>query len=94
VFAAAHPVSVFGAGGADVVVDVRGILSAAPSSFTAGAKTRAIRAWAGPWIVDERWWDPEVGRRASRFQIVDDAGSAWLLVLDAGNTWWLEAKYD
>jgi protein ImuB len=99
VFAAAHPVSVFGPDGAPVLVNDRGILSAAPASFATGAKVRAIRAWAGPWIIDERWWDPEVGRRASRFQIVDDAGSAWLLVCthtrgDAGNAWWLEAKYD
>jgi len=94
VFAAAHPVGVFAVDGSEVVVDDRGILSAAPARFSAGAKVREIRAWAGPWIVDERWWDPEAGRRASRFQIVDDAGSAWLLVLDAGNAWWLEAKYD
>ena len=99
VFAAAHPVSVFARDGTDVQVDERGILSAAPASFAAGARTRRIAAWAGPWIVDERWWDPETGRRASRFQIVDDAGSAWLLACihkrgDGSNTWWLEAKYD
>ena len=96
VFPTGHPVHVFGADGRAVAVDERGTLSAAPTEFSAGAsgaKLRRITAWAGPWIVDERWWDPATSRRLSRFQVVDDQGVAWLLVLDDGN-WVAEARYD
>jgi protein ImuB len=100
VFATGHPVHVFGADGRSVTVDERGTLSAAPTEFSAGAsgaasgaKLRKVTAWAGPWIVDERWWDPTTSRRASRFQVVDDSGIAWLLVLADGN-WVAEARYD
>jgi len=89
-------VHVFDASGTSVMVDERGTLSAPPVSFsaTAAATTlRQITAWAGPWLVDQRWWDDDEGRRASRFQVVDSTGSAWLLVLD-GEHWLLEAKYD
>jgi len=96
VFSSPHPVHVFDASGTSVMVDERGTLSAPPVSFsaTAAATTlRQITAWAGPWLVDQRWWDDDEGRRASRFQVVDSTGSAWLLVLD-GEHWLLEAKYD
>lgn len=101
VFPTGHPVHVFGADGRSVTVDDRGALSAAPTEFSAGASGSTLRkviAWAGPWIVDERWWDPSTSRRASRFQVVDDSGIAWLLVLrndgpDDGN-WVAEARYD
>jgi len=96
VFAVPHPVHVFAADGTAVTVDERGILSGAPVTFSPTAAARSLReiaAWAGPWLVDQRWWDDEAGRRASRFQIVDTVGSAWLLVLD-GDHWLLEAKYD
>lgn len=52
-----------------------------------------VRAWAGPWPVVERWWDPAAAKRVHRFQIVDDDGCAWLLVRD-GDGWWAEARYD
>jgi len=97
VFAVPHPVTVFADDGSDISVDDRGILSAAPSRFASGGSMRSITAWAGPWVIDERWWDADTGRRASRFQVVDETGSAWLLVLDGlddRSTWWLEAKYD
>ena len=87
VFAVPHPVHVFDAAGLPVTVDERGALSAAPVRFSATASATSLReitAWAGPWLVDQRWWDDDEGRRASRFQMVDSTGSAWLL----------EAKYD
>ncbi|MFF2369328.1 DNA polymerase Y family protein [Agromyces sp. NPDC058110] len=74
----------------------------APGSVpgTAGAARRTdgfgavpVRAWAGPWPVVERWWDPAAAKRVHRFQIVDDDGCAWLLVRD-GDGWWAEARYD
>ncbi|WP_210481452.1 DNA polymerase Y family protein [Naasia sp. SYSU D00948] len=81
--------------GAPVSVDERGVLSGPPARFAAPntGHARPVRAWTGPWTVEERWWDPEQGRRLSRFQVVDDDGEAWLLVLE-GDSWWAEARYD
>ena len=53
----------------------------------------AITAWAGPWPVTERWWDPAHARRQARFQLVTDDGSAWLAVVQDGR-WLIEASYD
>jgi len=99
VFPAGHPVHVFSADGRGVTVDDRGALSAPPVEFSAGSnpRLRRVTAWAGPWIVDERWWDAKTSRRVSRFQMVDDSGLAWLLVLSgdgAASSWVAEARYD
>ena len=93
VFSDRHPVFVFGEAGADVSVDARGVLSTAPIQFGSGSKQFAITAWAGPWPIDERWWSAEHAKKAWRFQLVDDTGCAWLLVLEGGS-WWAEARYD
>ena len=50
-------------------------------------------AWAGPWPVEERWWDPLTRRRRARFQLVTEDGQAHLVVLAEGR-WWLAATYD
>jgi protein ImuB len=99
VFPAGHPVHVFGAGGAAVSVDDRGVLSAAPVEFSAesGGAMRRVTAWAGPWTIDERWWDAKTSQRASRFQVVDETGIAWLLVYAGRGPaahWVAEARYD
>lgn len=52
-----------------------------------------VRAWAGPWPIEERWWDPAAGRSVHRLQIVTDDESAWLLLHEHGS-WWAEARYD
>ncbi|GAB2458944.1 protein ImuB [Conyzicola lurida] len=93
VFPTAHPVHVFAAGGDAVTVDERGALSAAPLEFGASGRLRRVAAWAGPWIVDERWWDAQTRQRASRFQLVDDDGIAWLLAFTDPH-WIAEARYD
>ncbi len=81
-------------GGRLVVVDDRGMISAPPSLLLSpdGAR-RMVTSWAGPWPIEERWWDADAHRRANRFQIVDAEGDAWLLVLDDG-VWWAEGRYD
>jgi protein ImuB len=35
-----------------------------------GGPWAPVRAWAGPWCVDERWWDPIAHRRRARLQVV------------------------
>jgi protein ImuB len=93
VFSSRHPVSVFASDGSVVGVDDRGFVTRPPAQFASGSTVRGVRGWAGPWPVDERWWDASTARSAHRFQLVDDAGSAWLLVLE-GQDWFLEGKYD
>ncbi len=94
VFEVPRLAAVIDARGAAIDVNERGVLSGIPAQFsTDGRALRPVAAWAGPWIIDERWWDVGASRRASRFQVVDVSGTAWLLVLDT-HVWWAEAKYD
>lgn len=80
--------------GRPVSVDERGELSAPPAVMVSQTGSRReLTAWAGPWPLDERWWDSAAARTASRFQVVDGAGMAWLLVLD-DEGWWAEGRYD
>jgi len=76
-------------------VGPRGDLTAAPAWFSPGprAHRRAVRSWAGPWRLRQRWWDAEESREAERFQILDSENEAWLL-LGEGGQWWAEARYD
>lgn len=95
VFSEPPPVTLLGDDGLPLGVGARGGLSAAPAWFVpaAGARRRAVRSWAGPWPLRERWWDAAEGRRAERFQILDGDGEAWLLLGEDGS-WWAEARYD
>jgi protein ImuB len=86
-------VEVTDATGARVLVGEREALSAAPAMLGIGARRRGIRSWAGPWPISERGWDAVRRRRAHRFQVVDDEGAAWLLVLEDGQ-WSAEGRYD
>jgi len=52
-----------------------------------------IDAWAGPWPIDELWWDSDQARQVARFQITGVDGSAWLLIIE-NDQWWTEARYD
>jgi protein ImuB len=88
IFPTPHPVHVLDARGETIQVDDRGTLSAPPAHFSptgSGRTMRQIQAWAGPWPIDERWWDNETHRRSHRFQVVDASGMAWLLVLVSGS---------
>lgn len=93
VFAGRLPVALLDEGGSEITVDDRGALSATPTWFVADHRRGQVRAWAGPWPVVERWWDPQQSRRATRFQLVDNEGTAWLLLLDQ-NGFTAEARYD
>ena len=94
VFAEPRPAEVVGADGAVVGVTGRGAVTAAPARVSvAGDRWAEVVAWAGPWPVDERWWDEPAHRRRARFQAVVADGSAWLLALEGGR-WWAEASYD
>jgi protein ImuB len=76
-------------------VTSRGLLTADPVLFTVDRMSppTRVQAWAGPWPIDELWWDPAQARQVARFQVVGVDGSAWLLVVEDGR-WWCEARYD
>ncbi len=91
-----HPVAVdlWDAAERPVVVDGRGNLSAPPRRLRSGPGSgEEVVAWAGPWPVDERWWDPRRHRRRVRVQVVLGNGVAHLVVLDGGR-WSIAATYD
>jgi protein ImuB len=88
------PAEVVDEAGAVVTVDGRGLLGSPPSRVRVQGRTwSAVTAWAGPWLVDERWWDPAAHRRLVRLQATTDQGAAYLLRL-AGGRWGVEAIYD
>jgi protein ImuB len=94
VYAEPLPAEVVDATGATVAVDGRGLLGSLPSRVRiAGRAWSPVTAWAGPWLVDERWWDPATHRRLVRLQATTDQGGAYLLRLTGGR-WWVEATYD
>ncbi len=93
VFEPPRPVSVFSASGTAVTLDNRGTLSAPPMSISSGRSTLRVAAWTGPWTTNERWWDADRANISSRFQVVDTAGTAWLLLLQHSQ-WWAEGRYD
>jgi protein ImuB len=94
VYAEPLPAEVVDAAGATVTVDGRGLLGSLPSRVRVRDRGwSAITAWAGPWLVDERWWDPATHRRLVRLQATTDQGAAYLLRLTGGG-WWVEAIYD
>jgi protein ImuB len=94
VFAEPWATAVVGPAGQPVTVTPRGAVSCVPTRFHSGslAGWQPIDAWAGPWPVDEQWW--EAGRGpAARFQIVGVDGRAWLMRCEGGQ-WWTEAAYE
>jgi protein ImuB len=83
-----------------VQVSGRGELSGLPAKVSIArsamgslGQSSAISKWAGPWPVEDRWWDPAATRRRARLQIVTTEGRAHLLMLEGGQ-WWVEASYD
>jgi protein ImuB len=88
------PAEVLAADGSPVGVTGRYAVTAEPAQFAAaGRPPTPLVAWAGPWPVDERWWDPAAARRRARFQLLAADGTAWLVALADGR-WWAEAVYD
>jgi len=89
----ALPAEVFDAAGRVVRVNGRGMLSAVPEAVSVqGRAAEAITAWAGPWPVDERWWDDQQHRRLARFQFITERGTALLAVVEH-QLWWVAAVY-
>ena len=99
---APSPTAVFGRGRSVQVLDEldravsvsgRGDLSGAPAALVDGDERHRVVGWAGPWLLDERWWEPTRHHRSARFQMATDDGAAHLVSLSGGR-WTIEASYD
>jgi protein ImuB len=79
--------------GGTISVSSRGGASAPPAWLVLErGQPLAIDGWAGPWPLEERWWDSG-GRRRARLQVSTADGAAYLLACEK-RRWWVEATYD
>jgi protein ImuB len=89
---------VFDDAGRVVGVSGRGKLTSVPYRIAVdGDPPRRVLAWAGPWPVEERWWEPGGGRRCARLQAVLDAEPAGPLAVLLGcetGRWKVEGMYE
>lgn len=92
------PVRVLDAAGVDVVVTGRHEFSSPPACVAVGRLRYGVECHAGPWPVEERWWDLARRRRIARVQVlvVDPrSGDERVLLLGReGGEWHLLACYD
>jgi protein ImuB len=91
------PVELLDSQGNPIRVTSRGMFSADPARLTgAGVIGREdrLRWWAGPWPVDERWWDPDLRKgRTARAQVLLEGEHA-LLLCYRQRRWYLEGRYE
>ncbi len=93
------PVELLDAQGDPVQVTKRGVFSTDPARLVTADRDGPLSWWAGPWPVDERWWDPEQGKagRTARAQVLidghDGLGQA-LLLCYRQRRWYLEGSYE
>lgn len=87
-------IDVLDANGRRVMVNGRGSISAPPDLVVQSPDRSRIVQWAGPWPVEERWWDHRF-RRVARFQIVIEhpLGPQALLVEISGGRWFVVGEY-
>jgi len=91
-------VELLDAQGDPVRVTSRGMFSADPSRLIVHGSDEPLCWWAGPWPVDERWWDnrPVAGQGASRTaraQVLLEGQRAFLLCYRQ-RRWYLEGSYE
>ena len=87
------PIGVLDAAGQPVRVTGRGFVSEPPATVQLGSGSpESVQSWAGPWPVEERWWDAARARRMARFQVLTGSGRLLLLTVERGQ-WGLAAEY-
>jgi protein ImuB len=91
---ATDAVEVLDAQGDPVRVTVRGMFTAEPVRLD-GATTPyrgELSWWAGPWPVDQRWWEPDRSGRVARAQVL--VGETALLLCYRQRRWYIEGVYE
>jgi protein ImuB len=105
------PVELFDADGNPVRVTRRGLFSATPARLAApgctdpqvaallptGTGAGRLSWWAGPWPVDERWWDSgqaKTGRTARVQVLLDGPPDMAMLLCYRQRRWYLEGVYE
>ncbi|MDD4866281.1 MAG: DNA polymerase Y family protein [Mycobacterium sp.] len=92
------PVDLLDHRGNPIRVTGRGLFSTDPARLIVRGKEERLRWWAGPWPVDERWWDPAPGTagqtgRTARAQVMLESEHA-LLLCYRQRRWYLEGSYE
>jgi protein ImuB len=87
------PARLVAADGEPVTVSGRGLLDAAPARIAWDGRWSDILGWAGPWPIEQRWWDPQATTRKARLQLTTTDGAALLVSCTAGD-WSVDAIYD
>jgi protein ImuB len=92
------PVELLDAQGNPVQVTGRGMFSADPARLAVHGRDEQLHWWAGPWPVDERWWDDrpvagQGGGRTARAQVLLEGERAFLLCYRQ-RRWYLEGSYE
>lgn len=82
-------IEVLDAAGVAVGVGGRGEPTAAPAALVVERRSHRVVDWAGPWPVDQHWWEPARHRRLARLQLVTEGGDAWLVAAERGRWWWI-----
>lgn len=96
VFAHQVRASVVDERGSNVALTARSRLTSAPCQVAVeDAPARPVLGWAGPWPVDERWWEPSGEGVRARVQVVVEPGDAFLLLFRARQSpqWIVEGEY-
>lgn len=78
--------------GRPVTVSGRGELSSPPAKVMGPHGAREVVGWAGPWPMDQRWWERAAARRLARMQMLLADADAVLVVREHGR-WWIVADY-
>jgi len=77
-----------------VGVTIRGNISASPQRIRLpDGRWNQVKSWAGPWLTNEQWWDPQQHHACARFQLITEQSQAFLCLVRR-NRWWIEATYD
>lgn len=94
-----HPasrVTLIDAAATPVGVTAEALLTSTPYGLSWGGKNYLVTGWAGPWPVDDTWWEA-TAHKVARLQVVGERPGegkpvAWLLVWSK-RQWSIEAMY-
>lgn len=92
------PVGLLDAAGDEIEVDARGMLSGRPYRITprtAGGRPVRVTGWAGPWPVQDKWWDGVPVRQYLQVTGVQVTGAEGALLLVGDRQGWrVEGVYE